>query len=47
MNVISKKKIKMENYLPPEELENECMQCGCECEKDFCSKQCAEYWINE
>ena len=28
-----------------EDKTNECKQCGADCEKDFCSKECAEYWI--
>ena len=25
--------------------ENECLNCGLECEKDFCSKECFKEWM--
>lgn len=30
-----------------EDKTNQCLQCSEPCEKDFCSKECAEYYINE
>jgi len=30
----------MENYLPPEEHENECAECGTPCDNEYCSKEC-------
>ena len=35
------------NYLPPVEFENECLNCGEYCEREMCSKKCAEDYINE
>lgn len=32
---------------PPEELENECIFCGNECEENFCSTKCRIGYFND
>ncbi len=34
-----------QDYIKDEDKENECLQCQAPCEKDFCSKACAVYYI--
>lgn len=34
-----------QDYIADEDKVNECLECGAECEKDFCSQECAEYYI--
>ena len=36
-----------QQYIKDEHKENECLQCGGICEKDFCCKECAIYYIQE
>ncbi len=32
---------------PPEELENECLYCGEECESRYCNKECKKAYESE
>ena len=36
-----------QDYIKDEDKTNECLQCGLYCEKDFCCKECAIYYIQE